>query len=299
MRPLMASVTTLFDEEFLKKLEYLKLVSNRMMPGHLRGEHRARKKGSGIELADYRPYVSGDDTKDVDWKAFLRLDKLILRIFDEEADLPIYLFVDASLSMNFGEPSKFDYARKVAAALGYIGLLNLDRISVIGYSDGVTEAIASKRGRNQIWRIFSFLDRMETSGDTSLHRTVRAYFGTKRRRGLVVVASDFMDPAGYQAAFDYLRLFRHDTFMVQILSPEEVTPQFPDEALLVDSENGGSERLHLSPALVAAYEAEMKKHQEGIESYCARYGWGYVRTETRIPFEDLVISIFKQDRFLR
>ena len=162
---IMGEVSTLFDEEFLRKLEYLKLVANRMIPGQLRGEHRARKKGTGVEFADYRPYVSGDDTKDVDWRAYLRLDKLILRIFDEEADLPIYLFVDSSLSMNFGDPSKFDYARKVAAALGYIGLLNLDRVSVIGFDNGVSAQIASKRGRNQIWRIFKFLERMETSGE--------------------------------------------------------------------------------------------------------------------------------------
>jgi uncharacterized protein (DUF58 family) len=294
----METVKTLFDEEFLKKLEYLKLISNRMMPGHMRGEHRARKKGSGVEFADYRPYVSGDDTKDVDWKAYLRLDRLILRIFDEEADLPIYFFVDASLSMGFGDPSKFDYARKVAAALSYIGLLNLDRVSVVGYADGVSEQIASRRGRNQIWRIFSFLDRMELSGETSLHRTFRAYFGSKRRRGLVVIASDFMDPAGFEPAFDFLRLFRHDVFNVQILSSEEMTPQFPDEAMIVDSENGTSQRLRLSPTLLAAYEDEMKKQQTGIERYCSRYGWGYVRTETRIPFEDLIIQIFKQDRFL-
>jgi uncharacterized protein (DUF58 family) len=294
----MASVKTLFDEEFLKKLEYLKLISNRMVPGHMRGEHRARKKGSGVEFADYRPYVSGDDTKDVDWKAYLRLDRLILRIFDEEADLPIYLFVDSSLSMDFGEPSKFDYARKVAAALAYIGLLNLDRISVIGYSDGVEEQIASRRGRNQIWRIFTFLDRMEPTGETSLHRTFRAYFGSKRRRGLVVVVSDFMDPDGFESAFDFLRLFRHDVFSIQILSPDELNPQFPDEAMIVDSENGSSHRVRSSPTLLAAYGAEMKKQQTMIERYCTRYGWGYVRTETRIPFEDLIIQIFKQDRFL-
>lgn len=295
----MPEISTLFDQEFLKKLEYLKLVANRMLPGQLRGEHRARKKGTGVEFADYRPYVSGDDTKDVDWKAYLRLDKLILRIFDEEADLPIYLFVDSSLSMNFGSPSKFDYARKVAAALSFIGLINLDRVSVIGYSNGVSEQIASKRGRNQIFRIFSFLDRMKPTGETSLERTFKTFFGTKKRRGLVVVASDFMDPAGYEPAFDFIRLFRHDVFNVQILSPEELRPEFPDEAMIVDSESGQSERLRMSPTLASAYTDEMAKLRAGIEDYCSRYGWGYLQTETPIPFEDLVIEIFKQDRFIR
>ncbi len=295
----MPEISTLFDQEFLKKLEYLKLVANRMLPGQLRGEHRARKKGTGIEFSDYRPYVSGDDTKDVDWKAYLRLDKLILRIFDEEADLPIYLFVDSSLSMNFGSPSKFDYARKVAAALGFIGLINLDRVSVVGYSNGVSEQISAKRGRNQIFRIFQFLDRMKPTGETCLEKTFKTFFGTKKRRGLVVVASDFMDPAGYEPAFDFIRLFRHDVFNVHVLSPEELRPEFPDEAMLVDSESGASERLRMSPNLASAYEAEMAKLRSGIEDYCSRYGWGYVQAETPVPFEDLVIEIFKQDRFIR
>src|SRR3989304_1588568 len=106
----MAAVSTLFDEEFLKKLEYLKLISSRMLPGHMRGEHRARKKGTGVEFSDYRPYVSGDDTKDVDWKAYLRLDKLILRIFDEGAGLPIYLFVLSGASLDLRGPGEVDYA---------------------------------------------------------------------------------------------------------------------------------------------------------------------------------------------
>jgi len=295
----MPETSTLFDEEFLKKLEYLKLVANRMLPGQLRGEHRARKKGTGVEFADYRPYVSGDDTKDVDWKAYLRLDKLILRIFDEEADLPIYLFVDSSLSMRFGDPSKFDYARKVAAALSFIGLINLDRVSVVGYSNGISEQISAKRGRNQIWRIFSFLDRMQLTGETSLETAFKSFFGTNKKRGLIVIASDFMDPAGYEPAFDFIRMFRHDVFNIQILTPEELKPEFPDEAMLVDAESGVSQRLRMSPTLSAAYDAEMTKLRTGLEDYCARFGWGYVHTETPKPFEDLVIEIFKQDRFIR
>ena len=292
------STETLFDDEFLRKLEYLKLVSQRMVPGHMRGEHRARKKGTGVEFADYRLYVGGDDTKDVDWKAYLRLDKLIVRIFDEEADLPIYLFVDTSESMKFGEPSKFDYARKVAAALSYIGLLNLDRISIIHYANGILEDMVSKRGRNQVWRIFRFLDNARSGGETSLEKSFKAFFGARRRRGLVVNISDFMEPSGVDTGFDFIRFFGHDVFNIQVLSSDEVAPQLPDEALLVDSETGTSERIRVSPALMAAYEKEMARQREAIENYCTRYGWGFVRTDTRIPFEDLIMEIFKTDRFI-
>ena len=269
-----------------------------MVPGHMRGEHRARKKGTGVEFADYRPYVGGDDTKDVDWKAYLRLDKLLVRIFDEEADLPIYLFVDTSESMKFGEPSKFDYARKVAAALSYIGLINLDRISIIHYANGIVEEIVSKRGRNQVWRIFRFLDKASSGGKTSLIKAFKAFFGAKRRRGLVVIISDFMESNGVEAGFDFIRLFGHDVFNIQVLSSEEVVPKLPDEALLVDSETGVSERIGVTPALMMAYQEEMRRQRKKLENYSTRYGWGFVRTDTRNPFEDLIIEIFKMDRFI-
>ena len=155
----MAESSILFDDEFMKKLNYLNIVSKHMIPGHLHGEHRAKKKtDSGIEFADYRQYVSGEDTKNVDWRTFLRLDKLILRIFEEDADLPIYIFFDSSKSMDHGDPSKYDFARKIAAALAYIGLLNQDRVSLVGYADGIAEEMSASKGAAQIWRAFNFLE---------------------------------------------------------------------------------------------------------------------------------------------
>jgi len=117
----------LFDDEFRKKLEYLSIISKRVFAGHFRAERRATRRGTGVEFADYRQYVPGDDFRHLDWKAYLRLNKLILRLFEEEEDLPIYFFIDASQSMTYGTPVKLDYARRVAAALAYIGLANLDR----------------------------------------------------------------------------------------------------------------------------------------------------------------------------
>ena len=155
----MTRKSTLFDDEFMKKLEYLNIVSNRMIPGHMHGEHRAKKKmDSGIEFADYRQYVGGEDTKNVDWRTFMRLDKLILRMFEEDADLPIYIFFDASKSMDHGEPSKYDYARKISAALAYVGLLNHDRVALVGFADGIAHEMAARKGTQQIWRAFNFLE---------------------------------------------------------------------------------------------------------------------------------------------
>ncbi len=295
----MAENGTLFDEEFLKKLEYLNIVSNHMIPGHLHGEHRAKKKtDSGIEFADYRQYVSGEDTKNVDWRTYLRMDKLLLRMFEEEADLPIYIFFDASRSMDHGEPLKYDYARKIAAALCYIGLLNHDRVNLVGYADGISQEMSSRRGKTQVWHAFRFLESVAPTGTTSIEKAFKSFFSHRRRRGLVVVVSDFLDETGFEKAFDLLRYFRQDLFAIHVYSSDELRPQLPDEVLLEDSELGTTERVKVTPGLIEAYAEKFEEHCEEVDSYCKKNGWGYVRTSTEVPFEDLVLQVFRQGRFL-
>src|SRR6266850_961836 len=148
---------TLFDDEFLKKLEYLNIISKRLFAGQLRAERRTRKRGAGLEFADYRSYVAGDDFRHLDWKAYLRLNRLILRLFEEEEDLPIYIFVDSSQSMNYGNPLKLDYARRIAAALCYVGLANLDRVHIVSFAGSVGTELPSQRGKGQIFKVFRFL----------------------------------------------------------------------------------------------------------------------------------------------
>ncbi len=295
----MSGRETLFDAAFMERIEYLKLMATRMLPSRHRGEHRARKRGTGIELADYRPYVDGDDTRDVDWKAFLRLDKLVLRIFDEEADLPVYLFVDQSASMAFGDPPKFDYARKMAGALSYIGLMNHDLISIAWYGEKIGGWMPPKRGRNQVFRAFRFLDAGSTGGETSLSACFRAFFGSRRKRGLAVVLSDLMDEGDLLGAFDACRHQKHDMFVMQVLTPQELDPELPDEALLTDSENGSERRVRITPRLLDRYQRALGEWRDEIAAYCSRYGFGFSVANTGQPFEDAVLSIFQQDRFLR
>ena len=289
---------TLFDEDFMKKLEYLNIISSRMIPGHMHGEHRAKKKGSGIEFADFRQYVAGEDTKNVDWRTYLRLDKLIVKMFEEQADLPIYIFFDASKSMDHGEPAKFDYARKIAAALCYIGLLNLDRVNIVAYADGIAQEMSARRGKQQIFHCFRFLESVQARGETSMHAAFRTFFAARRRRGLVVIVSDFFDESGVDRALDMVRYFKQDVFAVQIYSADELRPDLPDEVLLQDSEFGTSERIKVTPGLLDAYAEKFEEHCEEINGYCRKYGWGYVRTCTDVPFEDLILQVFRQGRFL-
>jgi len=290
---------TLFDDEFLKKLEYLNIISKRLFAGQLRAERRTRKRGTGLEFADYRAYVAGDDFRHLDWKAYLRLNRLILKLFEEEEDLPIYFFVDSSQSMNYGNPTKLDYTRRVAAALCYIGLANLDRVNVISFADGVKGELPPQRGKGRIFKIFRFLTDIVASGETNAKESFKTYCTEKRRRGLAVVISDYFDQHGFESALDILRHFRHDIFVVHIASHEEIDPPLRGELVLVDSESQVSREITITPSLLSAYRAEFLRYCEAIESYCGKYQLGYVRTATDFPFEELVLKVFRQGRFLK
>ncbi len=294
-----AANVTLFDDEFLKKLEYLNIISKRLFAGQLRAERRTRRRGAGLEFADYRSYVAGDDFRYLDWKAYLRLNRLILKLFEEEEDLPIYFFLDSSLSMNYGSPAKLDYARRVAAALCYIGLANLDRVNVIAFADGVRGELPPQRGKGRIFKIFRFLTDITPAGETNARESFKTYCTETRRRGLAVVISDFFDTHGSETALDVLRHFRHDIFVIHIASHEEIDPELRGELLLVDAETQASREITVTPSLLTAYRAEYAKYCEDIEKYCGRYQLGYVRTVTDFPFEELVLKVFRQGRFLK
>jgi len=289
----------LFDDEFRKKLEYLSIISKRVFAGHFRAERRATRRGTGVEFADYRQYVPGDDFRHLDWKAYLRLNKLILRLFEEEEDLPIYFFIDASQSMTYGNPVKLDYARRVAAALAYIGLANLDRAYMTAYAEKIRAELPPQRGKGRIFKVFRFLEELVPGGETNARESFKIYCTETRRRGLCVVISDFFDTSGFQSGLDILRHFKHDIFILHIASHEEVDPALKGELVLVDSENNVSREVTVTPSLLASYKAEYHRFCTEIESYCSKYQLGYVRTVTDFPFEELVLKVFRQGRFLK
>src|SRR5262245_12511379 len=197
----------LFDDRFLNKLEHLSFISKRLLDGELMAERKSRKRGSGLEFADYRSYVAGDDFRHLDWKAYLRLNRLVLRLFEEEQDMPIYIFVDSSRSMDFGTPSKLDYARRVAAALCYIGLANLDRVEIVSFAGNVADELLSQRGKQQIFTVFQFLNEIAPAGETDAKTAFLSWSSESKRRGLAVVISDFFDSKGFDGGLDLLRHF--------------------------------------------------------------------------------------------
>ena len=180
-----------FDEAFLRKLEYLSIVARRVFGGGLRAERRSRKVGAGIEFADHRDYAPGDDLRYVDWAIYARLERLLLRLFQEEEDLHVYLLIDRSASM--AASGKLDQATRIAAALAYVGLANLDRISVVPFSSDTQPVVRPKRGRGAVLPILKFLEALEPHGSTSLLAAAEAFVRRAPRPGLAVLISDFYD----------------------------------------------------------------------------------------------------------
>lgn len=275
------------------------MLARRPVAGHLRGHHRSRRTGSGMIFTDYRPYSPGDDTRNLDWGTYLRLDRLVLRLFEEEADLPVYVFVDVSRSMDFGTPSKFDFARKFAAAIAYVALINHDRVSLVAFSDGVIAEMPARRGKSQAWRLLHFLERLQASGGTSLQTAFRSFFGARRTRGLAVVISDFLDREGFERSFQLIREYRHDVFAVHVTSAEEVEPVLADEVILVDSERGDSAQTRVTPDLIKAYRETFLCYCAEIEGFCRSHGWGYLRTSTQTPLEELMLKALRDEGLLR
>src|SRR3954462_10202239 len=227
----------LLDPAFLARLEQLELVCRKVFLGRMKGERRSKRKGQSVEFADYRPYVVGDDLRFLDWNLYARLDRLFLRLFLEEEDLHVYLLIDNSLLMAFGEPTKLHFCKQVAAALGFIGLNNMDRVVVEAFNDRITQSTTPLRGRRSLWRLTSFLEGVEPSGPSDLTRALKAFSLKASGKGVVVVLSDFMDKGGYEEGLRYLIARNMDLYVIQILSQEEIDPPLTGDLKLTDVED--------------------------------------------------------------
>ena len=158
----------LLDPDFIRKLDQLDIVSRKVFAGKMRGERLTKRRGESVEFADYRSYVSGDDLRFLDWNVYARLDQLFLKLFLQEEDLHVSVLIDGSKSMDWGEPNKWLYARRIAAAIAYIGLVNFDRVSLYTHAGGLQSELAGLRGRRLMFKAIEFLTKAECSGSSNL-----------------------------------------------------------------------------------------------------------------------------------
>lgn len=294
-----ATKNALFDEGFMRKLEYLDIVAKKAFAKGNRGERRSKKKGAGLEFADHRPYSPGDDFKHIDWNVYQRMGRLLLRLYEEEEDLYVYLLVDGSASMAVGDGAKFDYARKLAAALAYITLSNLDRVSILPFATELQQPLMPARGKAQIFRVFDFLTGLEPGGQTNFHDAMRAFVHQTKRRGMAVVLSDFYASDGYEDGLNLLRYHKFEPFVLQLTDERELQPDLRGDLLLVDCESGAEKEVTLTPRVLARYRAVYEEWVGELETFCKERSLSYFRTPIQTPFDDLMLRIFRAGGFLR
>jgi len=289
----------LFDDDFQRKLDYLAIVSRRVFAGRMRAERRTKKTGSGVEFADHREYQPGDDFRYLDWNVYQRFDKLLLRLFEEEEDLAIYLIVDASGSMAFGGGDKLRYAKRVCAALAYVGLANLDRVCIVSTSDRVMMRMAETRGKARIFKVFRFLRELESAGTTDLGDALKTFVAQHKRRGLAVLISDLYDPQGFERGINVLRYNKFDPFVVHIVDKTEEKPKLFGDVLLYDCETGDEREVTVTPKVLARFREEYEKYIHDIDRFCATRQVPYVRADVSVAFDELILRVFRRGGFLR
>ncbi len=303
-----AARTRLLDAEFLRKLERLSVTAARPFPGRMKGEKRSPRRGSSVEFADYREYAPGDDLRYVDWKAYARLERLFLKLFVEEEDLSVHLLLDASQSMDFaggaqpgavpGRLTKFEYARKVAAALGYVGLIRYDRVGVSGFAQALGRRIPVLRGRSSVPQLFSYLEQVRPGGSTNFAHALQNYALRAQTPGVCVVLSDFFDP-NWEKGVRALLARRFQVVLLQVLAPEELEPDLTGDLRLVDAETGESREISVTPQLVSRYREALDTFCGHLTDTASKHGMEYLRVTTDAPFEDLLLKTLRNSGLLK
>ena len=289
----------LFDDDFQRKLDYLALVSKRAFAGRMRAERRTKKTGAGVEFADHRDYQPGDDFRYLDWNVYQRFDRLLLRLFEEEEDLAIYFIVDASTSMGFGGGEKLRYAKRVAAALAYVGLANLDRVSIVSTTDKVLNRMPATRGKARIFKVFRFLKELKPEGQTDLEDALKTFVAQNKRRGLVVLASDLYDPHGFERGINVLRYNKFDPFVVHITDKQESKPKLAGDVLLYDCETGDEREVTVTAKVLERFEHAYGEYLADIDKFCSSKQVPYIQADISIPFDELILRVFRRGGFLR
>jgi uncharacterized protein (DUF58 family) len=289
---------TVFDEGFLRQLERLLLLLRAPVRGGLKGGRRSVKRGQSVEFADYRDYTLGDDLRQLDWNVYARLEKLFVKLFVEEEDVTITLLLDASASMATGRPEKLLFAKRAAAALGYIGLASEDRIAVSALGGRASRRQTALRGSGRVFRLLSNLSAIQPAiGPTDLVAAARHAAAQLHGRGVVVLMSDLLDPAADRVIRE-LAATRSELIILHILSPDELDPQLEGDLRLVDTETGNGVDITADLATLDAYRSRLAAWQESFADLAARRRASYVDLSSDVPLNDLIFAELRRRRVL-
>ncbi len=293
----MASAEVIFDEAFLQLLESIALSFRRARGGGRRGNIKGRRRGAGNEFADYRPYAAGDDIRGLDWPLYQRLGKLLVRLYDEQEDQRLYLLVDSSLSMAQGGQAQWRLARQLIAALAYLGLCQLESVSVIALHSGGIERLSPTQGKGKIFRIFRFLSNLKAHGDTNLGKSIRQFLGTRPAPGVAFLLSDFLDPHGLYQGVDALRFHRFETVVLRLQGADPFVKAW-GELQLSDCETKEVEVVRLNEQEVSMSLEREAQQAEELRTYCVKNRVSYALVQGAPLLKDVLFSL-RSKGFLR
>jgi uncharacterized protein (DUF58 family) len=286
----MAAAAPLLDRDFLEKLERLTIHWQKSFAGLVGGHNMSRFAGSGQEFLDHRNFHHGDDLRAVNWRAYMRLEKLFLKMFQVEPRVPVRMLLDLSSSMTAYGGEKFDYARKLAAALCYVGLVRHDTIEIRGFSNRLGQRIFSSGGRHRYTGVSDGLSAMQAGGKTDYVAMVRDFIGTYQQRGLVIIISDFLDDQGCERALQYLTDFGHELLLLQIWSDEDRTPPWVGELELRDAETGEGLKLDFDEAARERYTRAFDEYCSSIQTMAYRSNGRYAGVATSQSLENIIFG---------
>lgn len=278
----------IFDTEFLKKLDKIALNAKITINGGASGSRKSKAKGSSVEFSDYREYSIGDDFRRIDWNAYGRFERLFVKLFMEEREALVNIFIDSSKSMDFGEPKKSLTALKLGGVLSFLALNNLDRVSINAIKGVNLNQSTPIAGKNMFHRCLDFLQKMEFSGDTNINATLKKK--DIKTRGISIVISDFFLKDGFEEGIKYLLYKNQEVILIHILSREELNPEIYGQVRLVDSESGEGRNMSITPAILKLYEKNLKGFLDKIKSFSSKMGVTYVQISSDDKIEKIIFD---------
>jgi uncharacterized protein (DUF58 family) len=282
----------LFDESTLRKLNQLALVAGRVRAGGMKGERRSSRRGSSVEFADYRNYTAGDDLRRLDWNIYARLNKPFIKLLEEEEDLAVYILIDGSRSMDWGEgeQNKFQYALRLAAGLGAVALSSGDALSIGFLQNGrIASEFGPTRGGVALPRLFRYLESLEAKDDTNLNQALRAYSIAPRRPGLLILISDLFARDGHETGLRQLLGRGHEAVLLHVLSPDEIEPSFAGDVQLLDVETNQQQDVSIDGGMRNLYRTRVRAWIEAIQADSRKHGIRYLDAVTSQGWEQVLL----------
>ncbi|MCK4871660.1 MAG: DUF58 domain-containing protein [Phycisphaerales bacterium] len=297
-------IDDLIDSGLMAKLDQLDVMSRKIFAGKLQGERRSKRRGQSVEFADFRQYVAGDDLRFIDWNIYARLDRLFLKLFLEEEDLSLQIVIDASGSMDYGRPNKLVFAQRLAMALGYIGLVNHNRVTLTSFgAGGVVSRLPNLRGRRRTQEMGRWLLDVEPTGESPFNDAMRAVALSRQGKGVMIVISDFLLKGGYERGLRYLVGGGYDTFLMQLLSQEEMEPDTASglggDLKLTDVEDEDIAEVTISAALIKRYKENLAAYCEMLRNFCVRRSMMHLLIRTDQELDVLLLDTLRKRGLLK